>query len=159
MEQNVLNFCKNKFSSNSFIEDRLVTTLMFNGKKKVSKKLLFILHKHLSKNNNKKSINILICSLINCLPVLSTKRLRNKNRRKSIDKYVPFFVQSNQRTDLAIKMLLNKSQLKQLRSLKSEALCQHVLNWSKIDNTSLKIKEAKSNIIFANKKFANYRWF
>jgi len=159
MEQNGLNFCKDTVSRNSLIENKLINTLMFHGKKKASKRLLSVLYKNISKKTKKKIVSILICSLLNCLPILSVKTLRNKNRKKTSHRYIPFFIKKNYRTRSAIKVLLNKHQIKKIKSLQSESLCNHFLNWSKFDNTSLKNKDEAYKIVFANKKFANYRWF
>jgi len=105
MEQNGLNFCKDTVSRNSLIENKLINTLMFHGKKKASKRLLSVLYKNISKKTKKKIVSILICSLLNCLPILSVKTLRNKNRKKTSHRYIPFFIKKNYRTRSAIKVL------------------------------------------------------
>ena len=158
MEQNELNCYKNKLPTNRFIIHKLITTLIVNGKKKSAKKLLFESYKSLNNKNKKKLTSVLIRSLINCLSVLSVKTLRNKNRKKFNNKYIPFFILHNHRTRLAVKMLLKKSHSRNFKSSKL-VLCDQLLHWSKLENTSLKIKEDKQKIVFANKKFANYRWF
>lgn len=158
MEQNELNCYKNKLSTNQFIIHKLITTLIVNGKKKSAKRLLFDSYKNLNNKSKKKINSVLIHSLINCLSVLSVKTLRNKNRKKSNNKYIPFFILHNYRTRLAVKLLLKKSHVRNSKSSKL-VLSNQLLHWSKLENTSLKIKEDKQNIVFANKKFANYRWF
>ena len=131
---------------------------MLDGKKKTSKKLLLISYKNISKKSKKKVISIITCSLINYLPILSVKTLDNSKRGS---KYLPFFMLSNYRTRLAIKNLFNHSHfsIKKLKSSKYETLGNHLLNSSKFENTSLKTKNDFYKIVFANKKFASYRWF
>ena len=153
MEQNALNFCKTKCSSSSFISNKLITTLMLNGKKKASKKLLSISYKNLNKKSKRKGISIVICSLINSLPILSVKTLKNFNKKKF--RYVPFFMLRNYRTRSAVKILLSQHQTKNKR-LTSETLVNYLLNPGKLENLSLK---NNYKIVFENKKFANYRWF
>ena len=126
---------------------------MFNGKKKASKKLLSISYKNINKKSKKKGISIIICSLINSLPILSVKTLKNPSKKKS--RHVPFFMLYNYRIRSAIKVLFNQFQTRN-KKLTSETLVNHLLNSSKAE--SLRLKQSYK-IAFENKKFANYRWF
>nr|YP_010139041.1 ribosomal protein S7 [Lithodesmium undulatum]QQJ94649.1 ribosomal protein S7 [Lithodesmium undulatum] len=139
---------------NSFLY-KFKTKLTCKGKKSKSfiffNKSLKFLQKNIKKNH-KKLIQI---SIINLAPVFNIKSVK-KNKKKS--KEFPFFLTNKLRVDLSVKFLIDKIKLRKTSNSKNQLSNEFVKIFKKESSILLKKKNLDSQS-FAQKKYANYRWF
>ena len=131
----------------------IYNTIMKNGKKRVSEKILLKVLKELQKTP-KNSQNVFKLSVLNSSPVIFLKQIKRK--RKKIKEF-PFILNSKLRVSYGLKNLIKVSRNEKksfYKNLKAE-----VLNSSNKIGKSFNYKIETHQKAFSKKKFSNYRWF
>ena len=91
------------------IKNKLINHITRNGNKKTSEKILLKSFKKLQKDSLKQSKKILQLALINSTAVFKLNTYKMKKKKKSNLKEIPTFISNTDtRTSLAIKHILNK---------------------------------------------------
>jgi ribosomal protein S7 len=91
------------------IKNKLINHITRNGNKKTSEKILLKSFKKLQKDSLKQSKKILQLALINSTAVFKLNTYKLKKKKKSNLKEIPTFISNTDtRTSLAIKHILNK---------------------------------------------------
>lgn len=136
--------------------NKIISLLMLNGHKWSAETILLKTFKKLQKLKTKKSFEGLIkLSLVNTTPSFYIKTLK---RRKKIYKEFPFLLPSQLKQDYGIKNIIHNSKVKNQLSFYIN-LTNEIYKSVKMESKSFIKTQEQHKTAFAQKKFANYRWF
>ena len=134
-------------------KNNIYSTIMKNGKKHISEKILLKVFKSLQKTQ-KNSQSVLKLSVLNSSPVIFLKQIKRKRKQT---KEFPFLLKPKLRTSYGLKNLIKvcrKENSTFFKNLKSE-----LVNAAKKSGKSVEYRVETHKSAFSKKKFANYRWF
>jgi len=137
------------------IKLKLFNSLMLEGKKRTTEKLVLKSLKRFQKSNFKKdSKEFIKVSLLNSAPSVQIKQIKKK--RKNIE--FPFLLNNDLKISYGLKSLIKNSRIQRSQPFyKSFQL--ELVNSSNLQGTSVNNKKQIHENAFLKKKYANYRWF
>ena len=139
------------------IKTILLNSLMKNGIKYTSEKLLLKTTKLLQKKLPKKSFeDILKLSVINSSPHVFVKSVK---RRKRESLKVPFLFNNAKKISYSTKFIVKECLLNKSANAFHDKIYSEVLKSANFEGQSTKKTEELLKSAFINKKFSNYRWF
>lgn len=137
----------------SMFKKNLYNTIMKNGKKHISEKIILKVLKSLHKTP-KNCQNVFKVSVLNSSPVVFLKQIKRK--RKQIKEF-PFILKPNLRSSYGLKNLIKVCRQEKKKFYLN--LHKEILNSSKKLGKSFEFKNEVHQNAFLKKKFSNYRWF
>lgn len=143
------------------LKNKLINTLMKNGNKKTSEKILLKSLKILQKSSIKRHINLIQLSVINSTPIFKVNTQTIKKGKRKSKKEIPTFVKTSLlRLTLALKCLKTASSVKNFNfSYFAKNLVQEILKTSESKSYSIDKKNELQKQILNNKKyFFKFRW-
>jgi ribosomal protein S7 len=144
------------------IENKIISHLIIDGKKKTSEKILLKSFKNLQKYSKKQSKELIKLAIVFSSPVFTLRKLTNKKKRKKkqqkTQKIPSFITNKKARTSLAIKFIITSTTTKNLKNFYTKFNQEILLNAQSKEST-IQIKNEIQKQIMQNKRyFKNYRW-
>ena len=138
---------------NSTVVAKIITRMMFDGKKSISTKIMYDAMEFLSKKTDKEPIEALTAALENVKPVVELK-----SRRVGGSTYqVPMEIRESRREALAMRWIIQASRSRNGKTM-GEKLGAELLDAFNSTGTAFKKKEDTHKMAEANKAFSHYRW-
>ena len=134
-------------------KNNIYSTIMKNGKKHISEKILLKVFKSLQKTQ-KNSQSVLKLSVLNSSPVIFLKQVKRKRKQT---KEFPFLLKPQLRTSYGLKNLIKVCRKENSAFYKNLRL--ELINSAKKSGKSVGYRSEIHQSAFSKKKFANYRWF
>jgi len=133
---------------------RFVNRMMKNGKRAVSRRIMYEAMKELeTKVTDKKPVEVFLTALENVKPMIEVK-----SRRVGGSTYqVPVEIKDNRREALAMRWIIQAARGRSGSSM-GRRLSQELLDAFNNTGTAFKKKEDTHRMAEANKAFAHYRW-
>ncbi len=138
---------------NSKLVTKLINSMMVDGKKGTSQKILYTAFDIVKEKTGKEPMEVLEAAMENIRPALEVK-----SRRVGGANYqVPVEVRSDRAQALALRWLINYARLRGGHSM-SENLANEIIDASNGTGAAVKKREDTHRMAEANKAFAHYRW-
>ena len=138
---------------NSKLVTKLINSMMVDGKKGTSQKILYSAFDIVKEKTGKEPMEVLEAAMENIRPALEVK-----SRRVGGANYqVPVEVRSDRAQALALRWLINYARLRGGHSM-SENLANEIIDASNGTGAAVKKREDTHRMAEANKAFAHYRW-
>ena len=131
----------------------IYNTIMVNGKKHASEKIVLKVLKSLQKTS-KNCQSVFKLSVLNSSPVIFLKQIKRKRKQT---KEFPFLLKSKLRISYGLKNLIKVCRKEILPFYKNLRI--EILNSSNKIGKSFDAKIKTHQNAFSKKKFSNYRWF
>ncbi len=139
---------------NSSLVQKFVNCMMWDGKKSVAEKIFYQMMENLRERANDDPLKVFKKAIENAKPMLEvkTRRVGGANYQ------VPVEVNSNRRTSLSIRWLINYARERGEKGGMVEKLTAEVLDAANNRGNAIKKKDDVHRMAEANKAFAHYRW-
>ena len=138
---------------NSKLVSRLINSLMVDGKKGTSQKILYGAFDLVKERSGKDPLEVFETALENVMPVLEVRA----RRVGGANYQVPVEVRPERRTTLGLRYFVNYSRKRGEKTME-ERLANEILDASNNTGASVKRREELHKMADANKAFAHYRW-
>ena len=132
---------------------RLINSIMLDGKKGVSQKIVYGAFEIVSEKSGKDAVEVFETALENIMPVLEVKARRVGGATYQ----VPMEVRPERRQTLGLRWLTSYSRKRGERTMK-ERLAGELLDALNGSGAACKKREDTHKMAEANKAFAHYRW-
>ncbi|MFZ2539671.1 MAG: 30S ribosomal protein S7 [Oscillospiraceae bacterium] len=132
---------------------RLINSIMLDGKKGVSQKIVYGAFEIISEKSGKDALEVFETALENIMPVLEVKARRVGGATYQ----VPMEVRPERRQTLGLRWLTSYSRKRGERTMK-ERLAGELLDAMNGTGSACKKREDTHKMAEANKAFAHYRW-
>ncbi len=132
---------------------RLINSIMLDGKKGVSQKIVYGAFEIISEKSGKDAVEVFEAALENIMPVLEVKARRVGGATYQ----VPMEVRPERRQTLGLRWLTSYSRKRGERTMK-ERLAGELLDAMNGTGAACKKREDTHKMAEANKAFAHYRW-
>ncbi len=138
---------------NSPMVHKFINCMMWDGKKSVAEKIFFDAMEKIRGKTNDDPMKTFKKAVENCKPMLEvkTRRVGGANYQ------VPVEVNSNRRTSLSVRWLINYARTRGEKGM-VEKLTGELLDAANNRGGAIKKKEDTHRMAEANKAFAHYRW-
>lgn len=139
---------------NNVVITRFINKLMLDGKKSISRKILYAALEQIEKKNEgEKGIEVFLKAIENTKPLLEVR-----SRRVGGATYqVPVEVRKTRQQALAIRWLIDASRKRAGRTM-IDKLANELMDAASERGTAFKKKEDTHKMAEANKAFAHYMW-
>ncbi|MBR7064197.1 MAG: 30S ribosomal protein S7 [Treponema sp.] len=138
---------------NSKVVSKFITRMMLNGKKEVSKRILYTAMDNLKSKTEKDPLEVFLKALENVKPMVEVK-----SRRVGGATYqVPVEIRDARREALAMRWIIDAARKRNGHGM-AETLCSELIDAYNNTGTAFKKKEDTHKMAEANKAFAHYRW-
>lgn len=148
-------YIKNKKGYPKLIKTKILNSLILNGNRLSSEKIVLNLFKLLYKLYNKNPIRFLKISIITISPILFVRKIK---RKKTLLFEIPYVLKPSMRVFYALKEIINKVKKKKETCFYIK-LQQEFISIAKRDNVSEKLKDNIHQLAFSKKSFSHFRWF
>jgi small subunit ribosomal protein S7 len=138
---------------NSKLVTRLVSRLMYDGKKGKAQRILYDAFTIIRERSGNDPMEIFEQALKNVMPVLEVKA----RRVGGANYQVPIEVKPERRTSLALRWLVSYARLRSEKTMQ-ERLAHEILDAANNGGAAVKKKEDIHRMAEANRAFAHYRW-
>lgn len=138
---------------NSKLVSRLINSMMVDGKKGTSQKILYGAFDLVKERSGKDPLEVFETALENVMPVLEVRA----RRVGGANYQVPVEVRPERRTTLGLRYFVNYSRKRGEKTME-ERLANEILDASNNTGASVKRREELHKMADANKAFAHYRW-
>ncbi|QXE46255.1 30S ribosomal protein S7 (mitochondrion) [Nitzschia inconspicua] len=142
------------------IKNKIVNSLMKNGKKRTGEKILLKLSKSLQRSTRKNSQTIIQLAIINLTPAFKiNEQIVKKGKRKSKKIILSFIVKNSLRVMNALKSINFIAKKDKSPNGFSKRLCEEILDASAFRGLSVEQKTKLQDQILLNKRYlSNFRW-
>jgi len=132
---------------------KFINCMMWDGKKSVAERIFFDSMEKIREKTNDDPMKTFKKAVENCKPMLEvkTRRVGGANYQ------VPVEVNSNRRTSLSVRWLINYARTRGEKGM-VEKLTGELLDAANNRGGAIKKKEDTHRMAEANKAFAHYRW-
>jgi len=138
---------------NSKMVTRLINSVMYDGKKGVSQKIVYGAFDIVKEKTGKDPLEAFEQALENIMPVLEVKA-----RRVGCATYqVPMEVRPERRTTLGLRWLTSYSRARNERTMR-ERLAGEIMDALNSSGSAVKKRDDTHKMAEANRAFAHYRW-
>ena len=149
-----------KFIKTLNIKHKIFNHLMTNGNKETCERTFLKSSKSLQKSLLKNYPELIKIGIINTAPIINVKQVRLKKGKKKNVKEYPFVLNSENRTSLAIKFILETVKKKENKPFYLYTnLKQEIIANSKNNSSAVKKKDDLQKKTLLKKQYAYYRWF
>ena len=138
---------------NSVLVTKLVNSIMLDGKKGVSQKVVYGAFDIVAEKTGQDPIAVFKKAMENIRPTLETK----SKRVGGANYQVPIEVNSRRSTTLAIRWLVDFSR-KRKENTMAQRLANEIIDASENTGAAVKKREDTYKMAEANRAFAHYRW-
>lgn len=138
---------------NSKLVSRLINSMMIDGKKGTSQKILYGAFDLVKERSGKDPLEVFETALENVMPVLEVRA----RRVGGANYQVPVEVRPERRTTLGLRYFVNYSRKRGEKTME-ERLANEILDASNNTGASVRRREELHKMADANKAFAHYRW-
>ncbi|WP_438313568.1 30S ribosomal protein S7 [Sporosarcina sp. FA9] len=138
---------------NSKLVSRLINSMMVDGKKGTSQKILYGAFELVKERSGKDPLEVFEAALANVMPVLEVRA----RRVGGANYQVPVEVRPERRTTLGLRFFVLYSRRRGEKTME-ERLANEILDASNNTGASVKRREELHKMADANKAFAHYRW-
>ena len=138
---------------NSKLVTKLINSIMYDGKKGVSQKVVYGAFDIIREKTGKHPLEVFTQALDNIMPVLEVKARRVGGATYQ----VPLEVRPDRRQTLGLRWLTGYSRKRSEKTMK-ERLAGELLDANNNTGGSVKKREDTHKMADANKAFAHYRW-
>ncbi|MFD1929744.1 30S ribosomal protein S7 [Sporosarcina siberiensis] len=138
---------------NSKLVSRLINSMMVDGKKGTSQKILYGAFELVKERSGKDPLEVFETALANVMPVLEVRA----RRVGGANYQVPVEVRPERRTTLGLRFFVLYSRRRGEKTME-ERLANEILDASNNTGASVKRREELHKMADANKAFAHYRW-
>mgnify|MGYP001794505689 FL=1 len=138
---------------NSKLVSRLINSMMVDGKKGTSQKILYGAFELVRERSGKDPLEVFETALENVMPVLEVRA----RRVGGANYQVPVEVRPERRTTLGLRYFVNYSRKRGEKTME-ERIANEMLDASNNTGASVKRREELHKMADANKAFAHYRW-
>ena len=138
---------------NSTLVRRFISCMMWDGKKSVAEKIFYTSMDRIRERTNDDPLKVFKKAVENCKPLLEVKA----RRVGGANYQVPVEVNSNRRTSLSIRWLLNYARSRGGKGM-VEKLTGEIMDAASNRGGAMKKKDETHRMADANKAFAHYRW-
>ena len=141
-------------------KNRILNTIMIDGKKKTAEKILLKSFKNLQKKSSKKTSNILSFAVKNSTPSFKMNHQKLKKKKRKTLQEIPTFIRNDFfRINLSLKLIVLNSKKKINSSSFFEKLTEELLNSTNFKSSSVAQKvELQKQILLKKNLFFKYRW-
>ena len=138
---------------NSALAEKFVNSMMWDGKKAVSQRIFYAAMDKIKERSQDDPLKLFKKAVENVKPLLEvkTRRVGGANYQ------VPVEVPNNQRTNLAIRWILQNARSRPEKSM-PEKLANELNDAANSRGGAVKKKDDVHRMAEANKAFAHYRW-
>ena len=138
---------------NDVLVSRFINSLMYDGKKSVTRKMVYEAFSLIEDKTKKPGLEVFKKAISNVQPIIEVR-----SRRVGGATYqVPTEVRPERRIALAMRWIKNYSRSRSEKSM-SQKLANELIAASNGEGPSVKKKEDTHRMAEANKAFAHYRW-
>ena len=138
---------------NSVLVTKLINSIMLDGKKGVSQKVVYGAFDIISEKTGKDALEVFTQALENIMPTLEVKARRVGGATYQ----VPIEVRANRRQTLGLRWLTNYSRARGEKTMK-ERLAGEIMDAANNTGSSVKKREDMHKMAESNKAFAHFRW-
>jgi small subunit ribosomal protein S7 len=138
---------------NSVLVTKLVNSIMLDGKKGVSQKVVYGAFDIIKDKTGKDPLEVFIAALDNIMPTLEVKARRVGGATYQ----VPIEVRAERRQTLGLRWLTNYSKARNEKTMR-ERLAGEIMDAANETGASVKKREDTHKMAESNKAFAHYRW-
>ena len=138
---------------NSVLVTKLINSIMLDGKKGVSQKVVYGAFDIISEKTGKDALEVFTQALENIMPTLEVKARRVGGATYQ----VPIEVRANRRQTLGLRWLTNYSRARGEKTMK-ERLAGEIMDAANNIGSSVKKREDMHKMAESNKAFAHFRW-
>lgn len=138
---------------NSVLVTRLVNSIMLDGKKGVSQKVVYAAFDIIKEKTGKEPLEVFNTALENIMPSLEVKARRVGGATYQ----VPIEVRPERRQTLGLRWLTNYSRARSEKTMK-ERLAGEIMDAANNLGAAVKKREDTHKMAESNKAFAHYRW-
>nr|QYC61892.1 ribosomal protein S7 [Stephanopyxis turris] len=154
MVQKKLNI-KNKKVCQKLLKTKILNSLILNGNKLRSEKIVLNLFKLIYKLYKKNPIKLLKISIITISPILFIRKIK---RKKKLLFEIPYLLKPSMRIFYSLKEIIGQVKKKKETAFYIK-LQQEFFSIVKRDNASEKLKDNIHKLAFQKKPFSHFRWF
>ena len=137
----------------SVLVTKLINSIMLDGKKGVSQKVVYGAFDIISEKTGKNPLEVFTQALDNIMPSLEVKARRVGGATYQ----VPIEVRADRRLTLGLRWLTNYSRNRGEKTMK-ERLAGEILDASNNTGSAVKKREDTHKMAESNRAFAHYRW-
>ena len=138
---------------NSVMVTRLINSLMLDGKKGVSQRVVYSAFDIIANKTGKEPLSVFTAALENIMPTLEVKARRVVGATYQ----VPIEVRADRRQTLGLRWLTNYARSRNEKTMK-ERLAGEIMDASNSVGAAVKKREDTHKMADSNKAFAHYRW-
>lgn len=138
---------------NSVLVTKLVNSIMLDGKKGVSQKVVYGAFDIIKEKTGKDPLDVFTTALENIMPSLEVKARRVGGATYQ----VPIEVRPERRQTLGLRWLTNYSRARSEKTMK-ERLAGEIMDAANSLGSAVKKREDTHKMAESNKAFAHYRW-
>ena len=138
---------------NSVLVTKLVNSIMLDGKKGVSQKVVYSAFDIIKEKTDKDPLEVFTTALENIMPSLEVKARRVGGATYQ----VPIEVRPERRQTLGLRWLTSYSRKRSEKTMK-ERLAGEIMDAANNLGTAVKKREDTHKMAESNKAFAHYRW-
>lgn len=138
---------------NSKVVTKLVNSIMLDGKKGTSQKIVYGAFERVAEKTGKDAVEVFEEAMNNIMPVLEVKARRIGGATYQ----VPIEVRPDRRQALALRWITMFSRKRGEKTMQ-EKLANEILDAANNTGASVKRKEDMHKMADANRAFAHYRW-
>ena len=138
---------------NSVLVTKLVNSIMLDGKKGVSQKVVYGAFDIIKEKTGKDPLEVFTTALENIMPSLEVKARRVGGATYQ----VPIEVRPERRQTLGLRWLTNYARARSEKTMK-ERLAGEIMDAANNAGSAVKRREDMHKMAEANKAFAHYRW-
>ena len=138
---------------NSVLVTKLVNSIMLDGKKGVSQKVVYDAFEIIAEKTGKAPLEVFIQAMENIMPSLEVKARRVGGATYQ----VPIEVRADRRQTLGLRWLTTYSRARSEKTMK-ERLAGEIMDAANNTGSAVKKREDTHKMAESNKAFAHYRW-
>lgn len=138
---------------NSKLVTRLINSVMYDGKRGVSQKIVYGAFDIIREKTGKDPLEVFELAMENIMPVLEVKARRVGGATYQ----VPIEVRPQRRQTLGLRWLTTYSRARSEKTMK-ERLAGEIMDATNSTGSAVKKREDTHKMAEANKAFAHYRW-
>ncbi len=138
---------------NSVLVTRLINSIMLDGKKGVSQKVIYSAFDIISEKTGKPPLDVFTAAIENIMPSLEVKARRVGGATYQ----VPIEVRPDRRQTLGLRWLTKYSRDRNEKTMK-ERLAGEIMDAANSLGNSVKKREDTHRMADSNRAFAHYRW-
>jgi len=139
------------------MNQKIINQLLLHGKKTISEKIWLKSLKLFYKSSIKNHKKVFNRALINLMPLLKVKQLKQKRKRLQLKEF-PYIINIKSRISIALKFFLNRKKSKKDTKTPQKFVGELVAVANK-SGISISKKKSLYEYAFIKKKYFYYRWF